>query len=64
MVPKTKDFITFQGAGQKYTIFSWSDTAAIANGTSRSASTAVEADNFIAKDLTFRVRKWLNSNNV
>lgn len=57
LVPKTKPYITFQGAGARRTILSWGDTTRDFEvyGTSRSASTAVEADHFIAKEITFRV---------
>lgn len=54
LIPKTKPYITFQCSGRK-TILVWGDTAAKAGGTSKSASTAIEADHFIATDCTFSV---------
>ncbi len=55
VVPSTKPFITFQGAGMKKTVLVWHDTAGEAGGTGLSASTFVQSAHFIAQDLTFAV---------
>ncbi|XP_024403889.1 probable pectinesterase 53 [Physcomitrium patens] len=52
LVPKTKANIHFKCSGRR-TILVWGDTAEMAGGTSKSASTAVESDNFLATDCTF-----------
>lgn len=52
-IPRDKPYITFQGAGKDVTKITWHDTAKKSKSTFRSATVAVMADNFIAKDLAF-----------
>ncbi|KAG0598995.1 hypothetical protein M758_12G118500 [Ceratodon purpureus] len=55
VVPKNKPFITFWGpGGADSTILIWYDTATSANGTYKSASTAVKSMGFIARGITFK----------
>ena len=52
-VPKGK-VITFQGVGNPVLVYG--DTASSAGSTQNSASTAILADNFIAKGVVFKVK--------
>lgn len=60
-VPSSKPYITLQGGGWNNTILQWNDTADTVGkngeelGTFGSASVAVEADYFIARNITFKV---------
>ena len=60
-IPSGKDFITLKGESAALTYIQWSDTASTLDkkgqplGTYGSASVAVEADNFIALDISFKV---------
>jgi len=61
LVPSSKPYITLQGAGWNSTILQWNDTAdTVAEngeklGTYWSASVAVEAKYFIARNMAFKV---------
>lgn len=57
MVPKTKPNVTFQGQGYASTAIVWNDTANSSGGTFYSGSVQVFSDNFIAKNISFMVRK-------
>lgn len=52
-VPSGKPYVTFQGAGAGLTTISWHDTAASSGGMPKSASVAIDSDDFIAKGVTF-----------
>ena len=52
VVPKGK-VLTFQGIGNP--VLSYDDAANLAGSTSKSASTVIEADDFIASGVTFQV---------
>ena len=60
-IPSGKDFVTLKGESAALTYIQWSDTASTLDkkgkplGTYGSASVAVEADNFIALDISFKV---------
>ena len=60
-IPSGKPFITLKGESAALTYIQWSDTASTLDkkgeplGTYGSASVAVEADNFIALDISFKV---------
>lgn len=52
-IPITKPCIRMQGEGSNITSIAWNDTARSSNGTRYSASVAIEASNFIAKNISF-----------
>ena len=60
-MPSSKPYITIVGGGWNNTIMQWSDTASTVGkngkklGTYLSASVAVEAHYFIARNITFQV---------
>jgi hypothetical protein len=54
-VPSSKPYITFQGQGFELTAIAWNDTAKSVNSTFRSASVAVFAAGFVAKNISFMV---------
>lgn len=53
IVTAKQRYITFEGAGMFKTFLKYNDYAEKAGSTSKSASTAVMSDYFVAKDLTF-----------
>jgi pectin methylesterase-like acyl-CoA thioesterase len=55
IVPSTKTNVTLQGQGYTSTIIVWNDTASSAKGTQNSASVGVFADDFVAKNISFKV---------
>lgn len=61
IIPKTKPNITFQGQGYTTTAIVWNDTANSANGTFYSGSVQVFSTNFIAKNISFMVYKYIIS---
>ena len=64
-IPSNKKYITLKGESASLTTIQWGDTASTLgkNGkplsTYGSASVAVEADNFIALDISFKVNKYI-----
>lgn len=62
-MPSSKPYITLIGGGWNRTILQWNDTADTMGkngdklGTYWSASVAVEANYFIAHNITFKVRQ-------
>lgn len=52
-IPITKTCIQMQGEGFDITNIAWNDTARSAPGTRQSATVAIEASNFIAKNISF-----------
>ncbi|KAF8379235.1 hypothetical protein HHK36_028667 [Tetracentron sinense] len=62
MVPVTKPYITFQGAGKEVTVIEWHDRASDRGPkgqqlrTYKTASVTVFANYFSAKDISFKVR--------
>ena len=64
-IPSDKKYITLKGESASLTTIQWGDTASTLgkNGkplsTYGSASVAVEADNFIALDISFKVNKYI-----
>lgn len=62
-IPPLKSFITIEGAGADKTIVQWGDTAQTIGakgqpiGTYGSATFAVNSPYFIAKNITFQVKK-------
>ncbi|KAG0592482.1 hypothetical protein M758_1G249400 [Ceratodon purpureus] len=53
-IPSTKPFITLQGAGRDTTIITYNDTANSTGSTIKSSTFFVAADNFTARNLTFK----------
>lgn len=53
-VPKSKPFITFQGAGKDVTTIVWHDTQADVGTTQDSATVGVNSQGFIAKGIAFQ----------
>ncbi|KAH7279422.1 hypothetical protein KP509_37G019000 [Ceratopteris richardii] len=54
VIPRTKDFITLQGHGRTNTMVVWNDTAASATSTYLSASISVDAQYFVAMNISFQ----------
>jgi len=55
-IPKSKAYITLQGAGRNVTWIEYDMNAASAGSTYDSASVAVFSDHFVARDISFKVR--------
>ena len=64
-IPSGKQYITLKGESASLTTIQWGDTASTLGkdgkplSTYGSASVAVEADNFIALDISFKVNKYI-----
>lgn len=54
-IPKSKGYITLQGAGRNVTCIEYDMNAATAGSTYDSATVAVFSDYFVAKDISFKV---------
>ena len=54
-IPKSKGYITLQGAGMNVTCIDYDMNAATAGSTYDSATVAVLSDYFVAKDISFKV---------
>jgi pectinesterase len=54
-IPKSKGYITLQGAGMNVTFIEYDMNAATAGSTYDSATVAVFSDYFVARDISFKV---------
>ncbi|KAH7279426.1 hypothetical protein KP509_37G019200 [Ceratopteris richardii] len=54
MIPRMKDFVTLQGQDRGNTVIVWNDTATSATSTFLSASISVDAQYFVAMNITFQ----------
>ncbi|KAG0617706.1 hypothetical protein M758_4G009200 [Ceratodon purpureus] len=54
LVPNNKPYITFQGSGSDKTVITWNDNANKTGSTYKTASVAIEADHFIAWNISFK----------
>lgn len=56
-IPKSKAYITLQGAGRNVTYIEYDENAASAGSTYDSATVAIYSDYFVAKDISFKVHR-------